>query len=107
MDNEILDNPILNNQIDNEIDDDNDDVEREVVLKVENLSKLYGTDKKEAIKLKEKGLSKDEIYNKTKVTVALWDVNLEVKDKEIFVIIGLSGSGKSTLVRCLDRKSVV
>ncbi len=97
-----MDNNILNNQIDNEIDDDLDEIERETVLKVENLSKLYGVDKKDAIKLKEKGLSKDEIYNKTKVTVALWDVNLEVKDKEIFVIIGLSGSGKSTLVRCFN-----
>ena len=79
-----------------------DEETRETILKVKNLSKLYGTDKKEAIKLKNQGLSKDKIYDKTKVTVALWDVNLEVKKKEIFVIIGLSGSGKSTLVRCFN-----
>ncbi len=30
-------------------------------------------------------------------------VNLEVREGEIFVIMGLSGSGKSTLVRCLSR----
>lgn len=30
-------------------------------------------------------------------------VNLEVRDGECFVIMGLSGSGKSTLVRCLSR----
>ncbi len=29
-------------------------------------------------------------------------VNLEVKDGEIFGIIGFSGAGKSTLVRCLN-----
>jgi glycine betaine/proline transport system ATP-binding protein len=30
-------------------------------------------------------------------------VNLEVREGEIFVIMGLSGSGKSTLVRCMSR----
>ncbi len=72
------------------------------LLRMKGLSKLYGSDKKEARKLKEKGLNKDEIYDKTKVTLALWDVSLDVKEGEVFVIIGLSGSGKSTLVRCLN-----
>jgi glycine betaine/proline transport system ATP-binding protein len=31
------------------------------------------------------------------------DVSLEVREGEIFVIMGLSGSGKSTLIRCLSR----
>ena len=34
---------------------------------------------------------------------AVRDANLEVREGEIFVIMGLSGSGKSTLVRCLTR----
>ena len=34
---------------------------------------------------------------------AVRDANLEVREGEIFVIMGLSGSGKSTLVRCLSR----
>src|SRR5690606_36038147 len=34
---------------------------------------------------------------------AVRDVNIEVREGEIFVIMGLSGSGKSTLVRCLSR----
>ena len=34
---------------------------------------------------------------------AVRKVDLEVRDGEIFVIMGLSGSGKSTLVRCLSR----
>lgn len=91
-------------QKDLDITNNNQDqeVERATVLRVENLSKLYGADKREAAKLKRKGLTKDEVYEKTKVTTALWDVNLEVKDKEILVIIGLSGSGKSTLVRCFN-----
>ena len=30
-------------------------------------------------------------------------VDLEIRQGEIFIIMGLSGSGKSTLVRCLSR----
>ncbi len=30
-------------------------------------------------------------------------VDLEVRQGEIFIVMGLSGSGKSTLVRCLSR----
>lgn len=76
--------------------------ERDTVFEAKNLSKLFGNEKKKAMKLKKEGLNKDEIYEKTKTTIALWDATFEVKDKEIFVIIGLSGSGKSTLVRCLN-----
>lgn len=34
--------------------------------------------------------------------VALDDINLEIRDGEVFGIIGLSGAGKSTLVRCIN-----
>ena len=34
--------------------------------------------------------------------VALDDINLSVKQGEVFGIIGLSGAGKSTLVRCIN-----
>ncbi len=92
-----------NNDIENNMYNDEINIEdRETLLEVKNLSKLYGNEKKEAAKLKNSGLTKDEVYAKTKTTIALWDVNLEVKDKEILVIIGLSGSGKSTLVRCFN-----
>ena len=100
----MMDNKIENN-IDKDVEniEDMEDIEnRETLLEVRNLSKLYGNEKKEAIKLKNSGLTKDEVYAKTKTTIALWDVSLEVKKKEIFVIIGLSGSGKSTLVRCFN-----
>ncbi len=36
-------------------------------------------------------------------TIAVADVNLAVREGEVFVVMGLSGSGKSTLLRCLNR----
>ena len=77
-------------------------MENNNILSVKGVSKLYGSEKNKAIEMKKKGIDKDEIYKKTGVTVALWDVNLEIKRGEIFVIIGLSGSGKSTLIRCFN-----
>lgn len=77
-------------------------MENNNILSVKGVSKLYGSEKNKAIEMKKKGIDKDEIYKKTGVTVALWDVNLEIKKGEIFVIIGLSGSGKSTLIRCFN-----
>ena len=72
------------------------------ILEVEHLSKLYGSNKAEALKMMRDGSDKDTVYKETGVTVALWDVNFKVKRGEIFVVIGLSGCGKSTVVRCLN-----
>ena len=33
---------------------------------------------------------------------ALEDINLDIRQREVFGIIGLSGAGKSTLVRCIN-----
>jgi len=33
----------------------------------------------------------------------LKDINLDVKEREVVVVIGPSGSGKSTLIRCINR----
>ncbi len=74
----------------------------DVIIKVENLYKLYGANKSAARKMLAKGASKDEIAKKTGVTVAINNVSFEVKRGEIYVLIGLSGSGKSTVVRCLN-----
>lgn len=72
------------------------------ILSVRNLYKLYGMEKSAATKLKKSGSDKDEIFKKTGVTIAVWDVSMDISKGEVFVIIGLSGSGKSTLVRCFN-----
>jgi glycine betaine/proline transport system ATP-binding protein len=74
-----------------------------IIMKTEHLTKLYGRNKTEALNLLKKGTDKATVLDKTGVTVALYDVNLDIKPGELFVIIGLSGSGKSTLVRCFNR----
>ncbi|MCA0432420.1 MAG: betaine/proline/choline family ABC transporter ATP-binding protein [Proteobacteria bacterium] len=48
------------------------------------------------------GLGTEELTARGLVA-AVRDASLDVREGEIFVIMGLSGSGKSTLVRCLSR----
>ena len=72
-----------------------------VVLK--NLYKIFGSNPKRAYGLLEKGLSKEEIFAETGLTVGVQNANLSINSSEIFVVMGLSGSGKSTLVRMLNR----
>ncbi|MFN7252705.1 MAG: glycine betaine/L-proline ABC transporter ATP-binding protein [Anaerobacillus sp.] len=72
-------------------------------IKVENLTKVFGKKPKKALELLKQNISKDEILNKTGMTVGVNQASFEVENGEIFVIMGLSGSGKSTLVRLLNR----
>ena len=74
-----------------------------IKIKVEDLTVIFGKQKQGALKLLEKGLSKEEILKKTKCTVGVNRASFEIKEGEVFVIMGLSGSGKSTLIRCLNR----
>ena len=76
--------------------------EDNVILKVEHLTKMFGSKKSSAREMLKKGYSKDEILKRTEVTVAVDDVSFEVERGKIFVLIGLSGSGKSTVIRCLN-----
>ena len=72
-------------------------------IKVENLFKIFGKNPQKALPLIEEGKSKDEILDETGNTIGVNNASFEVKEKEMFVIMGLSGSGKSTVLRCLNR----
>jgi len=76
----------------------------EVVIKVEHVWKIFGDNAQAALRaIREKGLSKAEVLDRYDAVVGVADVSLDVKQGEIFCIMGLSGSGKSTLVRHFNR----
>lgn len=73
------------------------------ILEVRNVSKLFGPGASEGAKLLSQGWDKKRLATEKGITVGVNQVNMEIKQGEIFVIMGLSGSGKSTLVRMLNR----
>lgn len=75
-------------------------------IEVKNLTLIFGANKKHALKMLEHGKSKKEVRVKTKCTVAVNNVSLNINEGEIFVIIGLSGSGKSSLLRCFNMLNI-
>ena len=64
---------------------------------------VFGEHPQRAFKYIEKGLSKEQILEKTGLSLGVKDASLAIEEGEIFVIMGLSGSGKSTMVRLLNR----
>ncbi|SDL43028.1 quaternary amine ABC transporter ATP-binding protein [Paracoccus chinensis] len=71
-------------------------------LAVSHAFKIFGNDAPAVLKLLRQGKSKQEILAQTGATVGVQDASFEVREGEIFVVMGLSGSGKSTLVRMLN-----
>jgi len=72
------------------------------ILRVENVTMLFGSNTLAALKKLQAGIGKSDIQKETGVTVGVYNANLSIAQGEIFAIIGLSGSGKSTLLRCLN-----
>lgn len=72
-------------------------------IQVRGLSKVFGNQPKKALELRDQGLKRPEILEKTGQTLGLSNISFDVKEGELLVIMGLSGSGKSTLIRCLNR----
>lgn len=71
-------------------------------IKLENVSKIFGPKPKTVIPMIEKGMTKEEILNETNHTVGVYNASVDIKEGEVFVVMGLSGSGKSTLIRCFN-----
>ncbi|WP_458525690.1 quaternary amine ABC transporter ATP-binding protein [Onishia taeanensis] len=76
---------------------------RPVKIEVRGLSKVFGNQPKKALELRDQGLKRPEILEKTGQTLGLSNIDFDVYEGELLVIMGLSGSGKSTLIRCLNR----
>ncbi|MDU2240461.1 MAG: glycine betaine/L-proline ABC transporter ATP-binding protein [Paenibacillus sp.] len=73
------------------------------LLQVREVSKLFGPHAESGIPLLKEGYAKERLLKEKGITVGVGQVSLDIREGEIFVIMGLSGSGKSTLVRMLNR----
>src|SRR3990167_7458569 len=69
----------------------------------QNVWKIFGNKPRAVWDLLKEGATRQEIIEQTGHVIAVKDVSFEVRENEIFVIMGLSGSGKSTLLRCINR----
>ncbi|WP_047982871.1 quaternary amine ABC transporter ATP-binding protein [Ornithinibacillus californiensis] len=74
----------------------------ETKIKIDRVSKIFGSKPKSVIPLVKDGKNKEEILAETGHTVGVYDASFDIKKGEVFVIMGLSGSGKSTLIRCFN-----
>ena len=73
-------------------------------IKIENVWKVFGNTSNEALDaIQNKKISKNEALEKYNSVIGVSDVSFDVKQGEIFCVMGLSGSGKSTLVRHINR----
>ncbi len=72
-------------------------------IEVNNLTKIFGSHPQQGLKRLKDGEQKNEILEKTGMTVGVNQATFAVKPGEFFVIMGLSGSGKSTLIRLINR----
>ncbi len=78
-------------------------VNKPIKIKIRNLSKVFGANPEQALRMRDAGMKRPEIFEKTGQTLALSNITFDVFEGELLVIMGLSGSGKSTLIRCLNR----
>ena len=76
--------------------------ERPVKLACRNVWKVFGVGA-EAFLSRHNGAATSAQLDGAGLIGAVRDASLEVRQGEIFIIMGLSGSGKSTLVRCMSR----
>ncbi len=72
-------------------------------IEVNNLTKIFGSNPQQGLKRLNNGEQKEDILEKTGMTVGVNKASFNVKAGEFFVIMGLSGSGKSTLIRLVNR----
>ncbi len=75
----------------------------DIKIKISNLTKIFGPKPKSVLQYVNNGMSKDDLLKEHQHVLGLSNINLELRNKNIEVIMGLSGSGKSTLIRHINR----
>ena len=79
------------------------DTNNNVSISCQNVWKIFGAAPESVLEAINNGATKQEVLEQSGHVIAVKDVSFEVRENEIFVVMGLSGSGKSTLVRCINR----
>lgn len=72
-------------------------------IEVKHIYKIFGKHPEKWLDAVKQGMSKEELLAKSKHTLGLKDISLNIEEGSIYVIMGLSGSGKSTLIRHFNR----
>ncbi len=78
------------------------EIQRPVKLSCRNLWKVFGANAAEFMRAHGGEATTAEL-DEASLVGAVRNTTLEIREGEIFIVMGLSGSGKSTLVRCLSR----
>lgn len=74
-----------------------------VKISIRNLYKIFGNHPKSAFADVLAGMSKPDLLATRHHVLGLSDINIDMREGETTVIMGLSGSGKSTLIRHFNR----
>ena len=77
--------------------------EKNTKIAIRHLYKIFGDDPASVLKYVQDGMSKPDLLEQHQHVLGLNDINVDVKEGDITVMMGLSGSGKSTLIRHLNR----
>lgn len=71
-------------------------------VSIKNLDVVFGDNVAKSLALLDQGKTRQEIIYNTGDVVGVHNANIEVKQGEICVLMGLSGSGKSSLLRAVN-----
>jgi glycine betaine/proline transport system ATP-binding protein len=77
------------------------------IIKFDNVDVIFSKDPRDALKLLDQGMTRDQILKKIGQIVGVEKASLEIEKGEICVLMGLSGSGKSSLLRCINGLNTV
>src|SRR5690606_7096295 len=72
-------------------------------IEVQGIYKIFGPRPQQWLEAARRGISRDELLQRSRHTLGLRDISLSIEESSIHVIMGLSGSGKSTLIRHFNR----
>lgn len=74
-----------------------------IKVSIRSLYKIFGSNPQSVLAQVKNGMGKAELLEKHNHVLGLYDINVDMREGEVTVIMGLSGSGKSTLIRHLNR----